>query len=61
MIMEVEDLDPKRESQLPLRTSRSTVDNEDLVLERLVKSIGEECGKETSEYLAKSRASDFGE
>ena len=46
---------------IPRNTIQSGIDDRDLILERLVKSIGKECGQEASEYLANSRAEAFGE
>jgi hypothetical protein len=40
---------------------QSSVELLDSILERLVKSIGEECSQETTEYLANSRAEATGE
>jgi len=48
-------------SAIPRNAVESRVDLRDLILERLVKSIGEECGQEAIEYLANSRAEAFGE
>jgi len=46
---------------IPRNTIQSGIDDRDLILERLVKSIGKECGQEASEYLANSRAEATGE
>jgi len=46
---------------IPRNTIQSGIDDRDLILERLVKSIGKECGQEASEYLANSRAEANGE
>ena len=46
---------------IPRNTIQSGIDDRDLILERLVKSIGKECGQEASEYLANSRAQANGE
>ena len=46
---------------IPRNTIQPGVDDRDSILERLVKSIGKECGQEASEYLANSRAEAFGE
>lgn len=46
---------------IPRNTIQSGIDDRDLILERLVKSIGEECGQEAIEYLANSRAEANGE
>jgi len=46
---------------IPRNTIQPGVDDRDSILERLVKSIGKECGQEASEYLANSRAEATGE
>jgi len=46
---------------IPRSTIQSGIDDRDSILERLVKSIGKECGQEASEYLANSRAEATGE
>jgi hypothetical protein len=41
--------------------SQAVVDERDSILERLVKSVGEECSQEAIEYVANSRAETAGE
>jgi len=48
-------------SVFPRNAIESRFDACDLILERLVKSIGEECSQEAIEYVANSRAEAFGE
>jgi hypothetical protein len=40
---------------------QAVVDERDSILERLVKSVGEECSQEAIEYVANSRAEAVGE
>ncbi len=41
--------------------SQVVADERESILERLVKSVGEECGQEAIEYVANSRAEAVGE
>jgi len=64
MLEEDQDLEKRNlvdNSVIPRNAVESRVDVRDLILERLVKSIGEECGQEAIGYLANSRAEAFGE